>query len=294
VPEWSPEHVVDEGLARRLIAGQCFEPSSLELLGEGWDNTVWLVDDRWAFRFPRREIALPGFVRELDVLGELAPQVSLPIPVPKWVGEASEAFPWPFFGAEVIEGRELPGAALTHAARCALGRPLGRFLRGLHDAQVSVQLPYDPMGRATMSARVPKTLDALLQIDHLWSMPESVREALHDATQIPPGVPDHPVVAHGDLHARHLLVRGSVLTGVIDWGDICVGDPAIDLAVCWYALPPDGRAEFFAAYGRVSEAQLLRARVIALFMCATLAIHGTHAGLDAVVRESLDGLRRTE
>jgi hypothetical protein len=29
VPEWSAEHLVDEGLARRLIAGQCFEPHTL-------------------------------------------------------------------------------------------------------------------------------------------------------------------------------------------------------------------------------------------------------------------------
>jgi aminoglycoside phosphotransferase (APT) family kinase protein len=103
---------------------------------------------------------------------------------------------------------------------------------------------------------------------------------------------DHPVVVHGDLHARHLLVRDDVLAGVIDWGDVCVGDPAIDLALCWYALPPDGRAEFFAAYGRVSEAQLMRARVLALFMCATLIIHGADAGLDAVVRDALSGLDR--
>jgi aminoglycoside phosphotransferase (APT) family kinase protein len=284
--------LVDACLARRLISEQCFEPTTLELLGEGWDNTVWLADGRWAFRFPRREIALPGVLRELAVLGELAPQVPLPIPVPKWVGEPSTAFPWPFYGAEAIEGRELPDAALSHDARCALGRPLGRFLRGLHDARVSAELPYDPMGRASMSTRVPTTLDALVRIDHLWSMPDAVRDALYDATQIPPGVYDHPVVVHGDLHARHLLVRDDVLAGVIDWGDVCVGDPAIDLALCWYALPPDGRAEFFAAYGRVSEAQLMRARVLALFMCATLIIHGADAGLDAVVRDALSGLDR--
>ena len=32
--EWSPEHLVDEWLARRLIADQCFEPGTLRLLGE--------------------------------------------------------------------------------------------------------------------------------------------------------------------------------------------------------------------------------------------------------------------
>jgi aminoglycoside phosphotransferase (APT) family kinase protein len=285
--------LVDACLARRLISEQCFEPTTLELLGEGWDNTVWLADGRWAFRFPRREIAIPGVEREIAVLSELAAQVPLPIPVPKWVGEPSEEFRWPFYGAEVIDGRELPVMKLDHDARCALGRPLGRFLRAVHDASVTAELPYDPMERANMTTRVPRTFEALLQIDALWSIPDEIRDALYDALQLPPGVHDHPVLAHGDLHARHLLVRGETLAGVIDWGDVCLADPAVDLAVCWYALPPDGRAEFFAAYGRVSQAQLLRARVLSLFMCATLVIHGSDAGLDDVVREALEGLQRT-
>ena len=293
MPEWSPEQLVDAGLARRLISEQCSEPTTLELLGEGWDNTVWLADGRWAFRFPRREIAIPGVGREIAVLSELAAQVPLPIPVPKWVGEPSEEFRWPFYGAEVIDGRELPAMELDHDARCALGRPLGRFLRALHDASVTAELPYDPMERANRTTRVPRTFEALLQIDSLWPIPDEIRDALYDALQLPPGVHDHPVLAHGDLHARHLLVRGETLAGVIDWGDVCLGDPALDLAVCWYALPPDGRAEFFAAYGRVSQAQLLRARVLSLFMCATLVIHGSNEGLDDVVREALEGLQRT-
>ena len=51
MPEWSAEVTVDEPLARRLIAAQFPEVSlrELTLLGEGWDNTVWLVDGRWVF-----------------------------------------------------------------------------------------------------------------------------------------------------------------------------------------------------------------------------------------------------
>ena len=55
--EWSPEQVVDESLARRLIGSQFpqLAGAAIEPLGEGWDSTVWLVDGRWSFRFPRRE-----------------------------------------------------------------------------------------------------------------------------------------------------------------------------------------------------------------------------------------------
>src|SRR6185437_6834136 len=59
VPVWSAEVELDEGLVRRLI-GQFPElpVRSLRMLAEGWDNTVWLANERYAFRFPRRRIAI--------------------------------------------------------------------------------------------------------------------------------------------------------------------------------------------------------------------------------------------
>ena len=57
VAEWSPEIFVDPELARRLIRDQFHDlpATQLRLLGTGWDNTVYLVDEAWVFRFPRRK-----------------------------------------------------------------------------------------------------------------------------------------------------------------------------------------------------------------------------------------------
>src|SRR5207244_7607057 len=41
----------------------------------------------------------------------------------------------------------------------------------------------------------------------------------------------HPwVTAHTDLSPAHVLVRRGAITGVIDWADARIADPAIDLA----------------------------------------------------------------
>src|SRR5580765_1631494 len=89
----------------------------LQKLAEGWDNSVWVVDARYAFRFPRREVAIPGLEREIAVLPKLAPQLPLPVPVPAFVGEPTEEYPWPFFGAELIPGVEAGVAELRDDAR---------------------------------------------------------------------------------------------------------------------------------------------------------------------------------
>ena len=99
-------------------------------------------------------------------------------------------------------------------------------------------------------------------------------------------------MVHGDLHFRHVLIDGGAISGVIDWGDVCRGDPSVDFPLYWCALSPAGREAFLDAYGPVSEEQLLRARVLAVFLCAVLARYGAAEGLPGVEREALDGLRR--
>src|SRR3954468_14362555 len=49
---------------------------------------------------------------------------------------------------------------------------------------------------------------------------------------------------HGDLHPANLLVESDRLCGVIDFGDLCVGDPAVDLVSGWMLFPPPARDVF--------------------------------------------------
>ena len=270
MPEWDADFNVDETFARERIE-RFFVPRTLRPLAEGWDNAVWLADERWVFRFPRRAVAVPLIRKELAVLGEL--ELPLPTPRPRFVGDG-------FYGAELIPGRELhPGVD-----RDALGRPLGAFLRALHDTDVRAPLPEDPMRRADMAFRVPKTIEALAALGR------DVPGFVHEARDLPPAAPT--ALVHGDLHFRHLLVDGGAISGVIDWGDVCRADPAVDLALYWCALSPAGREAFLDAYGPVGDERLLRARVLAVFLCAVLARYGAAEGLPDVEREAWDGLRR--
>jgi aminoglycoside phosphotransferase (APT) family kinase protein len=291
VREWSADVTVDEDLVGRLIAGQFPElaRASLRPFAEGWDNAVWLVDERWAFRFPRRTMGVAAIERELRVLPRLAPQLPAPVPVPVFVGRPAAGYPWPFYGSALIEGLEAGEAALGDEARCRLAPALAAFLRSLHDSQVS-DLPVDPNRRADMPYRAAMTIDWLGRLPRRM-VPAEVRRLLVEAERLP--APEGAVVAHGDLHFRHVLVGGGgALAGVIDWGDVCRGDPSIDLSLLWSFFPAAGRSAFLAAYGMVGEAQLLRARALALNLCTILAVYGREAGMPGVEREALEGLER--
>jgi aminoglycoside phosphotransferase (APT) family kinase protein len=296
VREWAAEVTVDAALARRLIGEQFpeLELRSLGLLGKGWDMTVWLVDDQWVFRFPRREMVIPGLTNEITYLPRLASLLPLPIPNPTHLGQPSADYRWPFYGAPFLSGRELAEAELDDASRIALARPLGEFLRALHDTELDAELPVDPVRRADMTFRVPKTRERLVELKRLglWHAPPEAHEVIDAAVELAP--PEPTAVVHGDLHLRHLLVgdRGEAMA-VIDWIDLSRNNPGVDLVLYWSALPPEGRARFREAYGPVTDEQSLCARILSLFLCGTLAVYGHHEAMPRLKQEALAGLERT-
>jgi aminoglycoside phosphotransferase (APT) family kinase protein len=302
VPAWSPQVEVDGALVGRLlrqfpeVAGRPFRR-----LSEGWDRSVWLVDHRWVFGFPRRASVLPGLTREIEVLPRLAPLLPLPVPVPRFVGRPADGFPWPFWGAAHLPGVESCEADDDAAARRAAVAPLAEFLRALHDPTLAVavgagDLPVDANARADMTRRAPLAREQLADVRAagLWEPPPVVAEVLAAAEALPAPAAEPDTLAHGDLHFRHVLMdrQGTGVVGILDWVDVCRADPGIDLQLYWSLFDPPERAAFLAAYGEVPADRLLRARVVALSVNAALAAYGHAAGQPLVARAAVDALTR--
>jgi len=281
VPTWTAEIAVDEPLARSLV--EPFGFTRVRLLSRGWDRTAWLADEQWVFGFPRRAVVIPGLERELEWLPRLAPRLPCAIPLPQFVGGPSDEFPWPFFGGPFIPGEEAVTAELDDAQRTAIGVELARFLRMLHQLDAG-SLPLDGNNRADMSCRVPYTRDRLAQLG-------LEAPVLAQAERLPPP-PEPTTIAHGDLHDRQVLVHEGRLSGVIDWVDICRGDPSIDLLMLWSFVPPSGRDAFLAAYGDVDEPMLLRGRVLALMMGAVLALYARDEAMPQLEHAALAMIER--
>jgi aminoglycoside phosphotransferase (APT) family kinase protein len=275
---WQPEIAIDQARAERVIRQQFPDLRHVEPLGEGWDYTAFRVDAKYVFRFPRREVVLPGMERELATL----PRVTLPVgvPTPLFIGKPGGEYPWPFFGAPYIPGDE--PLEVTDEVRASVSIDLARALRALH-AHDPADLPDDPNKRADLRHRVTWTRSALadLGIDGEQVLAPAERMA----------TPPSTVLCHGDLHIRQILV-GTRLNGIIDWVDVCRGDPGIDLSLVWSFVPRNMFDAFLAEYGPVSDESLMVARVLAIGLCATLALYARDTGNAALEREMLDGVRR--
>ncbi|MFC0436088.1 phosphotransferase [Kutzneria buriramensis] len=134
-----------------------------------------------------------------------------------------------------------------------LGEPSARFPK--HWTVVE-WVPGEPADRSPITRHeAADTLAAFLKVLH--------QKAPADApthTFAPPDWTGTPVWLHGDLHPANVVTENGNLAGIIDFGEFCGGDPAIDLSAAWVLLPPGSAGRFFAAYGSVDDATIARAR----------------------------------
>lgn len=294
--QWTAEVEIGPGVARAAIARQFPELGSLavEPFGEGWDNAAFLIGGTYVFRFPRRKVAVDLIERELGLLPVLASQLTLPIPVPLFAGDPSEVFPWPFAGYRLLEGKALDDALLGDDDLVALASQCGTFLRALHAVSPHSMppLPGDTIGRLDHARCSIKIRPRLTELQRAGLIEDSA-PWLEVLDGIAPDGPraDRACVVHGDLYVRHILVdeRG-VAAGIIDWGDVHVGDPSLDLAIAFSIFPTAVRSEFARAYGAMDERTWELARYRAIYHSSLVAHYGHTIGDRHLVRAGLDGL----
>src|SRR5262249_41628574 len=146
-------------------------------------------------------------------------------------------------------------ADLNDEQRRRIARPLAHFLRALHAIDPNlVGAPLENLGRLDLKKRRPQLERRLAEAVTLELIEDAEPwlQALHDTPS--DYAPQNKTLVQGDLYSRHILVdHEGMLSGVIDWGDIHVGDVAVDLAIAHSFLLADARQEFRAEYGLIDE-----------------------------------------
>ncbi|MEO9213286.1 MAG: aminoglycoside phosphotransferase family protein [Caulobacteraceae bacterium] len=211
-----------------------FAGAALNLDGD--DHAVVILDERWVFRFPRGRERLGLFRAELAVLPRVA-EVS-PLAVPRYAYVSRDR---DFGGYALIAGREMRPAvfaALSGEARATVLGQIAGFLRALHGLdpalldQPGVETArswsagdYARRWRAVYRGKIATIVapDLLIRIDRFY-----------DAFEGRPVGP-RACIVHDDLTDDHMLLApaGDRLAGIIDFGDVAIGDPAHDLAFFW-------------------------------------------------------------
>ncbi|MEW1981890.1 phosphotransferase [Citricoccus sp. NPDC079358] len=282
------EPVIGRALVRALLEEQHPDLAHLPLAEpvRGWDNTMVRLGERLALRLPRHAQAEALLDREVAWLPRLAAQLASPPASPLTVrsdgtapaaGHTTTAIPavptpirtgvprtgYPFRWAVVPWVDGTPAVHVPLQVRDAYAAQLAAALRGLHqpapaDAPASA---FRGVDLADVEDRFTRRWNAVagdLGRERRDQLAEVWRRAVNAAPYSGPRI-----WLHGDPHPNNTVLAGvggsrSCSPVLVDFGDLCAGDPASDLGSALLHFSRAGREAFRTTYdaGRVPDPAL--------------------------------------
>jgi aminoglycoside phosphotransferase (APT) family kinase protein len=270
-----------------------YRVDSVVLAGEGQDNIAYEVNGELMVRFSkecdpaRRAARVDHEARLLAAVAAISP---LPVPQPTFT--VAEQGCLAYFK---IPGRPL--LDLPQSQRQAHGRSiaatLGELLTAMHAAPIdrmaglvdTEELPLDEW--QVEAAQNYATVAAVVPVKHQRPI-----EAFLDAA-----APDDGyalVFSHNDLGIEHVLVDPATwnVTGIIDWSDAAIVDPAHDFGLLYRDLGPAIAAAIGSYRSDVNDVVAVGERATFYARCSVFEdlAHGMVTGQDRYVDKSLAAL----
>lgn len=262
---------VDHALVHALVADQFPQWAHLPVCPvpqSGWDNRTFMLGDDMVVRMPSAQAYAAQVAREQRWLPYLRTRLPLEIPVLLACGEPSHGYPWPWSIYRWIDGDAAANAPPANVEQFATD--LATLLNALRavaaaDGPMSGQDNFYRGGALQVYDDQLREAVALLndRIDADTAL-ATWEAALTSSWQ------SQPVWVHGDIALGNLLMRDGRLAAVIDFGQVCVGDPACDLTMAWTYFREPHRSVFRAQLG-LDDATWQRGRAWALWKAAIVA-----------------------
>ena len=235
---------VVESLVRELLVEQIpdLRVDRVERIDEGGARTFSINEDL-IVRFAVDEADSAKLKREVVLLGELAPKLAVAVPVPEFVGQPSDVYPFAFVVYRKIAGLSGETERPARERWPAIAAQFGAFLSALHAYPVPRARGHGvPKAPSSCFGAEYRTRDAgtlLRRVQDAGSViQKELPDIVDDRTQpylsgrvaLPPASPLAPVLCHADLKGEHFIVAegAEAVVGVIDWSAFCVTDPLLD------------------------------------------------------------------
>ena len=218
-------------IVRRIIPD--INDEKIRIFDDGWDYIVIVVNDETAFRFPRREDYAKTLPIEVSFLEQFASKS--PVSVPKLIYKKDEETGISFVTYEFIPGVQFTKNVSNNFSKeelLTIAQQLGSFLTTVHSfpiekaKQLGVQ-QIDSLN--SWEQRLKKIRKEVFS--HISKNEQDWTIKLFESfLQIVRKMPINSVLIHSDIRPEHIIVdpETHTLSGIIDFGDIEIADPAYD------------------------------------------------------------------
>ncbi|NMG38833.1 phosphotransferase [Chelativorans sp. ZYF759] len=204
---------------------------------------------RWVLRLPRRADVMARARIEARALALIGPQ--LPVAVPDWRVFAEDLIAYPMLPGEPGLTFDPETYEVTwHFDRNSplYPRTLGAAIAALHAIEPETARAAD-LPVFTPAALRQKWRDDLARVAAEFDVAPGLLTELRGWVEDESYWPDVCTLIHGDLYAGHVMVEtDGRATGIIDWTEARVADPAVDLAGHVRAFGEDALPALIEAY----------------------------------------------
>ena len=265
----------------------------------GWDSFVLEVNDELIFRFPMRDDVIAYLRKEMTLLPVLEPALSTPIPHFDYIGHGDANYSFMFVGYRKLVGIPLEDESITKEQLVALALALANFLSQLHSFPVAravetgVQHQTPEQWRELYNERYLELQKHVFPLLDMELRIKSVR-LWEDFLNNRDIFVFQPALIHSDLACEHILcdAERGVLTGVIDWGDASIGDPALDFVGLHQGYERKFTARVLAHYkGNVDTGFWQRMGFYLQYGPFSELLYGVYSGSEKFIAQGIQGLR---
>lgn len=213
-----------------------FNDRKVQVFDDGWDFVVIVIDSMRAFRFPKREDyakKLPIETRFLEFFADKSP-----VRVPKFKYQKDEISGMPYVTYDFIPGVRFSKSLSRIFSKnelLATAKQMGAFLTAVHSFPVETarqlgiqQIDFLDAWQKRLAKIKQEVFPRISEYEQKW-----IVKLFENFLEVITKTPIKPVVTHSDIMPEHIIVDPEThrLSGIIDFGDILIADPAYDFTL---------------------------------------------------------------
>lgn len=210
-----------------------------KLVTRGWDHDVLVLDNNFIVRFAKSKLYKNSFAREVKFLREFSKISNLK--VPDYIFFSKEKN---FGGYEMIKGKELTPPMykkLSPTKKQKIIKDLAKFISILHGISLKKAKAYG--FKFTEYQGWEKALNEKWKWFEKEFFPKMTKHLTPRQNRFIKNFMEYfcssqysikPVLGHYDLSHDHIIMnKNGTISGIIDFGDVCISDPAHEFNGFW-------------------------------------------------------------
>ncbi len=258
-------------VVRALFPGEAIK--ELTTISVGWNSNVYILNEKFAIKIPKTKSATKGIEKELALTEAIRHYIpaELPTPISRVIVDGIYGFSYKLIKGKMMTTRPLPGSGnnfdptkiIDSNLYMSIQKQLAEILSSIHriDPQVvqGILIQFEDENWAGTYARLGKKWGAILRKTFAGNELIKAKILLEETIDGIAACHFQQKFIHGDFGGWNIIYdeKRKGITGILDWADSCIGDPAVDFSELIYDYGEQYAAEVLAFYDKESDSSLM-------------------------------------